>query len=95
MPSADMEMQKNDIIQIAPPHKWAGCLAIVSEMKSFGVQAYVSIPSNDGKPPGRAYIRLKYDDFEMIGAPAVFVPPDEDDDDCDGSVSNGHRGSEA
>ena len=68
------ELEENDIIQIVPPHKWGGCIAVVSEQKSFGCQAYVSIPSNDGEPPGQAYIRLKHEDFERIGAKAIFSP---------------------
>lgn len=63
-----------DIIQIVPPHKWGGCLAVVSERKSCGCQAYVSIPHNDGTPPAQAYIRLNWDDFELVGAVAIFAP---------------------
>jgi hypothetical protein len=68
------DLTENDIIQIAPPHKWGRCLAVISEMKSFGVQAYVSIPNNDGTAPGSAYIRLSWDDFEPVGARAIFIP---------------------
>jgi hypothetical protein len=67
-------MEENDIIQIAPPHKWGGCLAVIDEVRSWGVQAYVSIPSNDGQPPGRAFIRLQTGEFEAIGAKPPFVP---------------------
>lgn len=70
------DVKEHDIIQIAPPHKWGGCLAVVSELKSFGVQAYVSIPRNDGAAPGDAYIRLTWDDFEPVGAHAIFVRQD-------------------
>ncbi len=71
---AEDTLHVNQIIQIAPQHKWGGCLAVVSEVKSFGCQAYVSIPSNDGKPPGQAYIRLSWYDFEGVGADIIFIP---------------------
>jgi hypothetical protein len=64
----------NEIIQIAPPHKWGGCLAVVREVKSWGCQAYVSVPHNDGTPPSQAYIRLETEDFERTGAMAIFTP---------------------
>jgi hypothetical protein len=64
----------NDIMQIVPPHRWGGCLMVVSEVKSGGCQGYVSIPRNDGQVPGRAYIRLKWGEFEPVGASAIFVP---------------------
>jgi len=73
-----MGIASNDIIQIAPAHKWGGCLAVVDEIKSFGCQAYVAIPHNDGTPPGRAYIRLNHDDYEPVGAKAIFVPASEE-----------------
>lgn len=80
MKSADnrpIPLQSGEIIQIAPPHKWGGCLAVVSETKAFGCQAYVSLPANDGTPPGQAYIRLTFDEFECIGASVIFAPADE------------------
>lgn len=73
-----MDLKKNDIIQIAPPHKWGGCLAVVSEIKSFGCQAYVAIPANDGTPPGQAFIRLQHADYEPIGAAVIFARPETD-----------------
>jgi hypothetical protein len=78
MASESDDIQKNDLIQIAPEHKWAGCFALVSESKTFGVQAFVSIPHNDGQRPGRAYIRLEWKDFECVDARAPFVPADVD-----------------
>jgi hypothetical protein len=71
-------VEENEIIQIAPPHKWGGCLAVVSEKKSFGVQCYVSIPHNDGTPPADAYIRINWDEFERVGARAIFIPASHD-----------------
>ena len=67
-------LEADDIIQINPSHKWGGCLAVVDEVKSFGCQAYVRIPTNDGKPPGDAYIRLNSDEFEQVNAKPIWLP---------------------
>lgn len=67
------EVLEGQIIQIAPPHKWGGCLAVVDEVKSFGCQAFVTIPHNNGTPVGRAYIRLNWSDFEPIDANPIFI----------------------
>lgn len=68
-------VEVDSIIQIVPPHKWGGCLAVVDEVKSFGCQAYVSIPWQDAMGHGvqDAYIRLNTDDFIDTGAKAIFV----------------------
>lgn len=42
--------------------EWAGCTCIVSEVKSFGVQAYLHIPFK-----GNAFIRLAWEQIEYIG----------------------------
>jgi hypothetical protein len=63
-------MQPNTVIQIAPPHRWAGCLAIVDEVKDWGVQAYITMPVGD--TVREAYVRLKWAELEVIG-PAAFV----------------------
>lgn len=67
-------MQVGEVIQIKPSHKWGGCLAVVSELKSWGCVAYVSIPANDGTPPGQAYIRLHDDEFERLYTMVIFEP---------------------
>ncbi len=67
-------LEEHDLIQIAPTHRWGGCIAVVDEPKSFGCQAYVSIPSNDGEPPGRAYVRLSKGQYEPLGVKAIFAP---------------------
>lgn len=64
-----MEIEKGDIIQIIDPNnKWFPCLLIVDEVKSWGVQAFVLIPRNDGEPTGRAYYRIEYGKFEQVGS---------------------------
>lgn len=65
-----MQVAVNDVIQIKPSHAWGGCLAIVSEVKSFGCQAYVGIPQQ-----GNAFIRLNKKDYVYIGT-AEYVKKD-------------------
>lgn len=63
-----MIVNVDDIIQITnQDHNWFGCILIVSECKSWGVQAYVPMPLE-----GDAYIRLETNDFEVVGK-AVIV----------------------
>jgi hypothetical protein len=62
-------IEKGMVIQILESHKWEGCLAIVSEPKIWGCQAYVEIPEE-----GSAYLRLNFEDFEVIGK-AVLIKP--------------------
>ncbi len=64
-----------EIVQIVPSHRWGGCFAVVSEVKTWGVQAYVAVP-NSNEAPGQAYIRLTWDEFERVGASVIFVPDD-------------------
>lgn len=47
---------------------WCGCLLIVEEIKGWGVMAGLKIPQK-----GTAYIRLKNEQFEVIGN-AVLIP---------------------
>ena len=50
------QVKKNDVIQInerCGNKGWIGCLMIVDEVKSWGVQAFVHVPMK-----GYAYIRL-------------------------------------
>ena len=66
-------MQKGTIVQITEKeHHWYPCLVIVSEVKSWGVQGYISIPSDNRGNVGNAYIRLSTGTFEEVGE-AVLV----------------------
>ena len=67
-------IEAGDIVQITNgSHHWFPCLVIVREVKSFGCQGYVTIPRNDGEKCGNAYILLKKEDYESVGARAVLV----------------------
>lgn len=67
-------LQQGDIVQITDEtHAWYPCLIIVDEVKSWGIQGFTIIPTNDQKPNGRAYIRLKSAVYERVGI-ATLVP---------------------
>jgi len=62
-----MEIVKNDLVQIIDEnHGWFPCILVVSEVKSFGVQAYVTLPNQ-----GDAYIRLNRQDYKKVGESLV------------------------
>ena len=63
-----MEVKRHDIIQINENHKWIGCLAYVTEVRSWGVQAFIQVPEE-----GRAFIRLKYGEFDIIGEASLQI----------------------
>lgn len=65
-------MKKGDIIQIIDQKdNWYPCLLIVDEVKSWGVQAYILIPNNDGRDPGIAYYRISNGKFESVGVALI------------------------
>ena len=56
-------VQKGDVVQVMDNlPEWAGTLLVVSEVKPFGVQAGMKIPFQ-----GVTFIRLKWEEFELIG----------------------------
>jgi hypothetical protein len=66
-------LEKDELIQIVPGHKWGGCIAVVDESKSWGCQAYVTGPTPDNLA-GEYYIRLNHNEFERLYVKAIFVP---------------------
>jgi len=65
---------QDDIVQIVDRnHHWFPCLVVVSDVKSWGIQGYVTIPTNDNEPNGNAYIRLETAQFDRVGRANVVV----------------------
>lgn len=63
-------MNIGDIVQVNPEKEtFGGCMVVVTEVKSWGVQGYVQ---NAGVA-GQAYIRLKTGDFEPTGGKTVWI----------------------
>jgi len=62
-----------DVMQIDPAHDevFGGCLLIVTEVKSWGVQGYVDIPAPKDER-GLAFYRCKYENCALVG-PAMWV----------------------
>jgi hypothetical protein len=65
-----MILTQGSIVQVDPSKDmFAGCMVVVTEVKSWGVQGYVQ---NAGEA-GQAYIRLSTGDFENTGGMAVWI----------------------
>lgn len=63
-------MSVGDVVQVSPEKEmFGGCMVVVTEVKSWGVQGYVQ----SAGVPGQQYVRLKHDDFEHTGGKAVWV----------------------
>lgn len=69
-------MEPGDIVQITDEsHPWFPCLLVVDEVKSWGVQAYVTIPksNNNTELPGQAYNRLPFKKIKKVGAAVITL----------------------
>lgn len=67
-----------DVFQITEKHGrkgWVGAFVLATEIKSFGIQGFVSHIVNH-EQQNRAYIRLPWDEIEYIGH-TTFIPVDE------------------
>lgn len=63
-------VQEFDIVQVDPTKEvFGGCMVVVTEVKSWGIQGYVQ----SAGVPGQQYIRLKFDDFAKTGGRAVWI----------------------
>jgi hypothetical protein len=73
-------VEVRQIIQIRPDCKinpmFGACLAVVSEVKSWGVQCYVHALGENGKPGGLAHIKLPWEEFESTAGRVVWVRAD-------------------
>lgn len=63
-------MKIGDIVQINPEKDvFGGCMVVVTEVKSWGIQGYVQSAGVDGQQ----YIRVKTEDFESTGGSAIWM----------------------
>lgn len=66
-------VHKGSLIQVNESIKdWFGCVMTVDEVKSWGVLAYLRIPCR-----GDAFLRLKWDEFELLEDEVIFEIDDE------------------
>lgn len=75
-------MQVNEIVQITDEeHAWYPALLIVSEVKSWGVLAYMHVVHSNLKYEGnvgRAYIRIKNEQVEHCGYAVIVAHESEE-----------------
>jgi hypothetical protein len=65
-----MNIEVHDIVQVAPDYEmFGGCMVVVTELKSFGIQGYVQ----SAGVQGQQYIRLKFEAIKPTGGKAVWV----------------------
>lgn len=58
------------VVQVNPDvDTFGGCMVVVTEIKSWGIQGYVQ----SAGVPGQQYIRLEWDKFENTGGTAIWV----------------------
>lgn len=64
------EMDEGTIVQLNPHttrnRMFAGCLMVVTELKSWGAQGYVQALGENGEPGGQAYYRAKWEEMEEL-----------------------------
>lgn len=74
MPETQNNLEVGSIIQANEnANDWCGCVLIVDEVKPWGIQAFLHIPMQ-----GDAYIRLRHDQFDVLGGKAVLMPRDDE-----------------
>ena len=58
-----------DIVQVDPSKEvFGGCMVVVTEVKSWGIQGYVQSAGVEGQQ----YIRLTFEDFESTGGKTIW-----------------------
>lgn len=58
------------LVQINPETKnkmFAGCIVVVTGIKSWGIQGYVQTLGTDSKLGGQAFLRPTWEDIEPVG----------------------------
>jgi hypothetical protein len=69
----EREVEVNDIIQVNQKvEHWFRCLLVVDEVKGWGVLAYCTIPGNAFNAAGDAFMRLEWEEFDLLGAKSLW-----------------------
>lgn len=73
-------VKEGTIVQIIDEkHDWFPCLLIISEILSWGVMGYITMPNNLPRTGrikgenGNAFIRLTTDKFEIVGKANIVI----------------------
>jgi hypothetical protein len=57
-----------DVIQLDPEHSSWGCLlAIVDEVRDWGVICYAIHPESRGEPPSCMFMRCRHEHYVVVG----------------------------
>lgn len=65
-----MTIAVHDIVQVNPAKEvFGGCMVVVTEVKTWGIQGYVQ----SAGVPGQQFIRLKFEEIENTGGKAVWI----------------------
>ena len=65
-----MTMEIGEIVQVNPSvETFGGCLVVVTEVKSWGIQGYVQSAGVNGQQ----YVRLKKSDFAVTGGNVEWI----------------------
>lgn len=63
-------IEVNDIVQVDPAvETFGGCMVVVTEVKSWGIQGYVQ----SAGVSGQQYIRLAFDKIDQTGGKAQWI----------------------
>lgn len=61
-------LQKGSLIQITEAtNAWFPAVLVVSEVKEWGVQAYIFLPDHQFEVCSVAYYRVKMEEFKVVG----------------------------
>lgn len=67
-------VSEGDVIQFDPEtSSWGPLLAIVTEVRQWGVICYAMVPETRGEAPSRMYNRVQNGQFVRIGAAEWLV----------------------
>jgi len=71
------QISVSNVIQLHPDYSdWGPLLCIVDRVYDWGVRAYWFVAEERGKPPGRAYIRVRHGEYDVIGYAATLCTDD-------------------
>lgn len=68
-----------DVVQIDPSAGgfFPACFMLVTEVKGWGAQGFVSVPKSRDESPGRAFFRATWEQMELVGK-ATWVTGDDE-----------------
>lgn len=73
------KLEPGDLVQIRPDYErkcFAGCIVTVTEPKAWGCQGYVQgVGETFEQPGGCYYVRLKFEDFVLVGRAEWMAAP--------------------